>query len=29
MTTLPILSGGFDQKQLLFGFMRRFGHKRE
>jgi len=26
-TTLPILNGGFDQKQLLFGFMRRFGRE--
>jgi len=25
-TTLPMLNGGFDQKQLLFGFMRRFGY---
>ncbi len=24
-TTLPILNGGFDQQQLVFGFMRRFG----
>ncbi|MBT8493446.1 MAG: hypothetical protein KJO07_10350 [Deltaproteobacteria bacterium] len=24
-TLLPILNGGFDQKQILFGFMRRFG----
>lgn len=24
-TTLPILGGGFDQKQLVFGFARRFG----
>jgi hypothetical protein len=23
-TTLPVLNGGFDQKQLIFGFMRRF-----
>ena len=24
-TTLPIVNGGFDQQQLIFGFMRRFG----
>jgi hypothetical protein len=24
-TTLPILSGGFDQRRILFGFNRRFG----
>jgi hypothetical protein len=24
-TTLPILNGGFDQRQILFGFMRHFG----
>jgi hypothetical protein len=24
-TILPMLNGGFDQQQLLFGFMRRFG----
>ena len=29
LTTLPILNGGFDQKQILFGFMRRFSHKKE
>jgi len=27
-TTLPILSGGFDQKRVLFGFNRRFGVRR-
>lgn len=27
-TTLPILSGGFDQQRLLFGFNRRFGTRR-
>ena len=27
-TTLPILSGGFDQKRLVFGFNRRFGSRR-
>ena len=27
-TTLPILSGGFDQKRILFGFNRRFGDRR-
>lgn len=26
-TTLPILNGGFDQRQLVFGFMRRFDAK--
>ncbi len=26
-TILPLLRGGFDQKQLLFGFMRRFGSR--
>ena len=27
-TTLPILSGGFDQHRLVFGFNRRFGDRR-
>jgi hypothetical protein len=27
-TTLPILSGGFDQRRLVFGFNRRFGGQR-
>ena len=27
-TTLPILHAGFDQKQLIFGFMRHFGRDR-
>ncbi len=27
-TTLPILSGGFDQRRLLFGFNRRFGTRK-
>jgi hypothetical protein len=27
-TTLPILSGGFDQRRILFGFNRRFGKRR-
>lgn len=27
-TTLPILSGGFDQQRVLFGFNRRFGTRR-
>jgi hypothetical protein len=27
-TTLPILSGGFDQQRVLFGFNRRFGKRR-
>lgn len=27
-TTLPILSGGFDQRRILFGFNRRFGSRR-
>jgi len=27
-TTLPILSGGFDQGRILFGFNRRFGTRR-
>lgn len=27
-TTLPILSGGFDQKRILFGFNTRFGDRR-
>ena len=27
-TTLPILHSGFDQKQILFGFMRHFGRER-
>jgi len=27
-TTLPILSGGFDQKRILFGFNHRFGDRR-
>lgn len=27
-TTLPILSGGFDQKRILFGFNKRFGDRR-
>ncbi|MDB4958546.1 MAG: hypothetical protein JWO36_6115 [Myxococcales bacterium] len=27
-TTLPILSGGFDQQRILFGFNRRFGERR-
>jgi hypothetical protein len=26
-TTLPILNGGFDQKQIIFGFNRRFGER--
>jgi hypothetical protein len=26
-TTLPFLNTGFDQRQLLFGFIRRFGNK--
>jgi len=26
-TTLPILSGGFDQRRILFGFNRRFGSR--
>lgn len=28
MTTLPILHAGFDQKQIVFGFMRHFGGNR-
>ncbi len=27
-TTLPILSGGFDQRRVLFGFNKRFGTRR-
>ena len=27
-TTLPILSGGFDQNRIVFGFNRRMGHRR-
>jgi hypothetical protein len=27
-TTLPILSGGFDQRRVLFGFNKRFGKRR-
>jgi hypothetical protein len=27
-TTLPILSGGFDQARVLFGFNKRFGTRR-
>jgi hypothetical protein len=27
-TTLPILSGGFDQRRILFGFNRRFGARK-
>lgn len=27
-TTLPVLSGGFDQRRVLFGFNRRFGKRR-
>lgn len=27
-TTLPILGGGFDQNRIVFGFNRRFGHRR-
>ncbi|MBA3457224.1 MAG: hypothetical protein H0T42_29350 [Deltaproteobacteria bacterium] len=27
-TTLPILSGGFDQQRILFGFNKRFGSRR-
>lgn len=27
-TTLPILSGGFDQNRIVFGFNRRFGDRR-
>jgi hypothetical protein len=27
-TTLPVLSGGFDQQRVLFGFNRRFGKRR-
>jgi hypothetical protein len=27
-TTLPILSGGFDQRRILFGFNKRFGSRR-
>jgi hypothetical protein len=28
-TTLPILDGGFDQQQVIFGVVRRFGVKQE